>query len=130
MVKNSHTSFISSCIKQISKDKDLENKSTRDCKRDVLKDISCIKQISKDKDLKNKSTRDCKRNILKDQIPGHDEGKDQSIKLEVGQHEAHGQVVESLIDLVMINNQDTGVDTPGQVFSQEVGVETQGSTPG
>ena len=96
MVKNSHTNFIG----------------------------SCIKQISKDKDLKNKSTRDYKRNVLKDQIPGHDEGKDQSIKLEVGQQDAHGQVVESLIDLVMINNQDTGVDTSGQVFSQEVGVET------
>ena len=67
MVKNSHTNFINSCIKQISKDKDLKNKSTRDCKRNVLKDSSYIKQISKDKDLKNKSTRDCKRNVLKDQ---------------------------------------------------------------
>ena len=65
LVKKSHTNFINSCIKQISKDKDLEDKSTRDCQRKVLKDSSCIKQISKDKDLKNKSTRDCKRNVLK-----------------------------------------------------------------
>ena len=122
MFKDFHTNFISSCI-------------------------SYIKQISKEKELENKSTRDCKRDDLKDHIPGYDEGKGQSIKLEVGQHDAHGQVVESLIDLVMINsqevgvetqrsttrrlyNQDAGVDTPGQVFSQEVGVETQGSTPG
>ena len=39
-------------------------------------------------------------------------------KLEVGQHEAHGQVAG--VD----NNQDTGVDTSGHIFSQEVGVET------
>ena len=72
--------------------------------------ISYIKQISKEKELENKSARDCKRDDLKDHISGHDEGKGQSLKLEVGQHDAHGQVVESLIDLVMINSQEVGVD--------------------
>ena len=34
MVKNSHTNFINSWIKQVSKDKDLENKSVKDQRPD------------------------------------------------------------------------------------------------
>ena len=105
-------------------------------------------QVSKDKELKNKSVKDKRPGLKKDDlrdhmsecndededqslnldVERHDEDEDQSLKLDVGQHgehdDSHDQVSRRL------NSQAAGVETrdpvSGRLNSQAAGVETRG----